>query len=424
MATEYDPRVVDAELDALADLPAIALEGAKGVGKTRTAERRARTVFALDNPLELELAAADPSRLIRGTPPILIDEWQRMPSSWDLVRRAVDGAPTTSRFLLTGSATPRAPTHSGAGRIVRLRIRPLSLVERGAGREPTVSLASLLTGENPAVEGSTTFTLADYVQEICQSGLPALRNLSDRAVRAELDGYIENIVEREFPELQYVVRRPATLLRWLRAYAAATSTVASFEALRDAATPGEREKPSKATTQAYRDVLERLWILDPIPGWLPTRNHLRRLSTAPKHNLADPALAARLLGADVGALIGTDNRAPLAGHDSALVGQLFESLVTLGVRVLAQSVEARVGHFRTHEGKHEVDLIVERADHRVVALEVKLKATVDDSDVRHLRWLKAEIGSNLLDMVVLTTGLHAYRRQDGVAVVPAILLGP
>ncbi len=424
MANAYTPRIVDAELDALADLPAISIEGAKGVGKTRTAARRARTSFALDNPLELELATADPSRLTRGAPPILIDEWQRMPASWDLVRRAVDDAPATSRFILTGSATPRAPTHSGAGRIVRVRMRPLSLAERSWPDKPTVSLAALLTGAVPTIDGSTTFTLADYVREVCQSGFPALQGLSGRSARAELDGYVENIVEHEFPELQYIVRRPATLLRWLRAYAAVTSTAASFETLRDAATPGEREKPSKATTQAYRDVLERLWIIDPIPAWLPTRNHLRRLGAAPKHNLADPALAVRLLGADAGALMGTGDTPPLAGRDMTLAGQLFESLVALGVRVFAQGAGARVGHFRTHEGRHEVDLIVERADQKVVALEVKLKYNVDDSDVHHLLWLKHQIGPDLLDMVILTTGAHAYRRKDGVAVVPAILLGP
>lgn len=425
MADKYLLRVVDDELDELLpSLPAVALEGAKGVGKTVTARRRARTVHALDAPGALELFAADPRRLGLGDPPVLLDEWQRVPASWDLVRRAVDDDPSPGRFILTGSAAAAGGTHSGAGRIVRLRMRPMTLAERGVAK-PTVSLRELLAGRRPTLQGSTTIALDRYAEEICRSGFPGLRSLPDRALRAQLDGYLDRVIDRDLEvEVGRPVRAPAALRRWLTAYGAATATTAAYDVVRDAATPGELDKPAKATALAYRDALERLWILDPLPAWLPTLSHLRRLGSAPRHHLADPALAARLLGVEPGALLEAGTLGPLTPRDGTLLGQLFESLVTLGVRVYAQAAEARTGHLRTHGGEHEIDLIVERGDHRILAIEVKLAQTIRDDDVRHLRWLRSQLGNDVLDAIVLTTGADAYRRPDGIGVVPAALLGP
>ena len=422
--TPYRQRVVDAELDALLpQLPAIAIEGAKGVGKTATAVRRAATVYAMDDPTLRELAAADPSRVVTGPPPILIDEWQRLPESWDLVRRAVDAGAKPAAFLLTGSATTTTATHSGAGRIVRVRMRPLSLAERGRDR-PTVSLGMILRGERPTIVGHSSARLQDYAEDICRSGLPGLRDLHDRALRAQLDGYLNRIIDRDFAEMGRAVGNPAALRRWMAAYAAATATTASYETIRDAATAGDGDKPAKTTVIPYRDVLERLWILDPLAAWRPTRNHIARLASAPKHHLADPAFAARLLGADVDALVDGRPLGPAIARDTPLLSQLFESLVALSVRVYAQGAEATVKHLRTQRGEHEVDLIVERGDHRIVAIEVKLGAVPDEHDLRHLRWLREQVGDDLVDAIVITTGADAYRRPDGIAVVPAALLGP
>jgi hypothetical protein len=210
----------------------------------------------------------------------------------------------------------------------------------------------------------------------------------------------------------------------MAAYAAATATTASFETIRDAATGGQGEKPSKTTTQPYREILERLWIVDPVPAWLPSRNRLNRLAQPPKHHLADPALAARILGLDADALLsGGGTQLPIP-REGPLLGSLFESLVTLDVRVYAQAAEAQVSHLRIQGGRQEIDLIVERADQRVLAIEVKLGGTVDDDDVKHLVWLSNRIGDDLLDAIVIHTGPQAFRRKDGIAVVPAALLGP
>jgi predicted AAA+ superfamily ATPase len=423
---DYRRRMLDDELDELtAALSAVAIEGPKAVGKTATALQRTTTVFELDDPDQRSIAEADPSIVVDAEPPVLIDEWQYVPAVWDKVRRADDAGARPGQFILTGSAAPPPDTgtHSGGGRIISVRMHPLSLAERIA-TQPTVSLKHLLTGERATVAGETAHGIAEYTREILASGFPGLRRLADRPLRAALDGYLARIVDRDFPELGHTVRNPAALRRWMTAYAAATSTTATWETIRDAATGGEQAKPARTTVSPYRDILERLFILDPVPAWKPTRNHIAELGLPPKHQLADPALAARLLGATERTLLQGEAPGPAIPRDGTLLGALFESLVTLSVRVYAQASEAAVGHLRLHRGDHEIDLIVERDDGRAVAIEVKLNPTPPAASVKHLKWLAAEIGDELLDSVVITAGSRAYRRPDGIAVVPAALLGP
>ena len=404
-------------------LPAVVIEGPRAVGKTETALRRARTVHRLDDGRKLAIVRGEPERLLAGDPPILIDEWQRYPDSWDMVRRRVDADPGTARFLLTGSAAPATqPTHSGAGRIVTLRMHPMSLTERGI-TEPTVSLAELLSGSRPPLTGRSAMKLSDYALETERSGFPAIRQL-DRGLRQrQIDSYLDRIVEHDIDELGTGVRDRASLRRWLEAFAAATATTAAYTSIRDAATPGVGDPPSMATIAVYRRVMEQMWIIEELPAWLPTRSRLRRLAASPKHHLTDPALAMSALGLDAEALLDGISSPQVTQRDGTLLGNLFESLVAQSVRVYAQASRARVSHLRTRGGEQQVDLIVERRDGRVVALEVKLAAAVDDSDVRHLRWLADRIGDNLLDAAVISTSHEAYRRQDGIGVIPAALLG-
>jgi hypothetical protein len=243
-------------------------------------------------------------------------------------------------------------------------------------------------------------------------------------VRAELDGYIELALDRDIEESGRTIRRRETLRRWLRAYAAASSQTTSLEKIRDAASTMSEGAPTRATVGRYLEALQATWLIEPLPGWVPTPNELRRLTTGPRHQVVDPAIAARLLGLSADALLAGSSAGPFTARASTAFGALFESLVTLDVRVYAQASEARVYHLRTKGGEHEVDLIVEGLARRVVAIEVKLASTVDDADVRHLRWLREQLGPDLLDAAIVTTGPYAYRRPDGIAVIPAALLGP
>lgn len=417
LRSTYLRRHIDSELDdLLPQLPAVAIDGPKGVGKTATASRRAGAVLQLDDPTTRQLVAADPHSQLSRAEVVLIDEWQHLPEIWDIVRREVD-AHTDRTFLLTGSATPTpgADTHSGAGRIVSMRLRPLSLSER-AGTEPTVMIADLFDPE-ARVEGSTTFGLSDYAREICASGLPDVTVLSPRARRYALESYVRSVIDRDIPEQGLAVRKPATLRAWMAAYAAATSSTTEYVKILDAATSGDSDKPSKTTTLAYRDVLTKLWLLDPIPAWLPSLSPLTRLVQSPKHQLADPALVTTLLNLSEETLLSG------ATGSGELFGRLLESLATLTVRSAGAAAEANTFHLRTRGGQQEIDLILERYDGAVIAFEVKLARTVDDDDVRHLHWLGEKLGPRLKNKVILTTGPDAYRRRDGVAVIPLALLG-
>jgi predicted AAA+ superfamily ATPase len=422
---DYGRRVIDDILDdTLPDLAAIAVEGAKGVGKTATASRRAASVLTLSDPRVRASVAANYDLVTQLDAPVFIDEWQLEPQVWDRVRQAVDDDPRAGgRFLLAGSASvaPGVRIHSGAGRIVSLLLRPMALSERGI-ETPTVSLRALLTG-GAAIAGQTSLNTRDYVDEILRSGFPGIRDLPPAARTRQLDGYLTRIVQHDMPENGIRVRRPNALRAWLRAYAAATATTTDYTKILNAATAGQAEKPAKTTAETYREHLTRLFILDPLEAWTPAFAPLKRLTYSPKHHLVDPALAARLVGVgERGLLVGTG---PVPSPRTATwLGALFESLAVQSVRVYADAAGASVGHLRTKNGDHEIDIVAEAEDGTCVAIEVKLADTVSDADVKHLTWLHGQLGDRLIDRVVLNTGPLAYRRRDGVAVVPLALLGP
>ena len=399
-------------------LPAILLDGPKAVGKTSTATQRAKTIKRLDRPDERTLAAVNPDWITQGEIPILLDEWQRTPDVWGEIKSAVDRDFSGGQYLLTGSL-PSAETHSGAGRITAIRMRPLSIAEREIER-PTVSLGRLLDG-SANIEGETAIGINDYAKELMKSGFPAIRTLTGRALRVALDGYIERIIDADVKEVGLSIRKPASLKSWITAYAAATATTASWETIRDAANSGSNEPPAKSTVIPYRDALTRLRILDELPAWTPSQNRFAKASLAAKHFLADPALALRLMNFDSES-IQTASHFGKAKYDSPLIGRMFEALAVQSVQTYAQASSASMAHLRESNGRHAIDMIIEREDGRVLAIEVKLSSTPDPSDGKHLKWLKSEIGEQLIDSVVIYAGKFAFR-NEGIAYVPLALLG-
>ena len=410
---EYTHRTIDLQLDELLnDLPAIAHDGPKGVGKTETARRRAATTIKLDEAAGRELYLAT-THLNSLKTPIFIDEWQTIPDSWNKIRHYVDDGASAASFLLAGSATPADPqgTHTGAGRIISLRMRPMGLHERNV-HPTTVSLNQLFSSTSP-VEGTSSFEMRDYTEEIMRSGLPGIRNFSKRGRTVQLESYLTRIVDRELPDAGYNLRNPQHFHQWLRAYAAATGTTTSYAKL-SAAVHQDGTQPAKITTQAYREHLSRIWILDPLPGWLPAFNPLKRIGQSPKHYLADPALSASLLN------INPNN---IFSSKQEFLGPLFEALSVLTVRVLSAGMWAKCYHLRNNNGTHEIDMIIENEDGRILPVEIKLKSVIDERDVRHIHWLRNNWDGDLAPGLVITTGQHAYRRADGIAVVPLALLG-
>ena len=414
--SDYLKRVIDYEIaQVFTQLPALCIAGAKGVGKTETTQRLARTTYQLDQVDTRTILQADPRLFLQQPPPVLLDEWQLLPETWDTVRRAVDAGARPESFLLTGSASPKpgVQTHSGAGRIITLRMRPLTLSERGIAT-PTVSLRGLFAGDE-AVTGSSDLTASDYADAICQTGLPGFQQLTGRALRLAVDSYLRDALDKDIFTQGYFTRTPHTLRAWLRSYAQATATTASYAQILEGATAGEGDKPSSETTRTYRDFLTKLWILEPLEAWQPLGSGWKRLTSSPKHHLVDPGFAARLLD-----LESQDLLTPAGAN---MYGALFESLAVLCVRVFAQALEATVGHFRTRAGEHEVDLVLQGRGGAIVALEVKTANRVGDHDVKHLLWLRERVGEKMRAAAVLYGGKQAYMRKDGIAVVPLGCLG-
>jgi len=403
-------------------LPALSIDGAKAVGKTVTASRYAKQILRLDIDENIDLLGGGLSVLREQEKPLLIDEWQRYPQSWDYVRRLVDEDYSSGQYLLTGSAVPRkVKTHSGAGRIVRLRMRPLSLAEREL-EEPKISLSSLLDNSVDEVSGASMLNLTDYIREITASGFPGLRHLSENLREVQLDSYLTNIADKEFPENDIIVRKPDILTKWLIAYAAATATTTSYEKILVASTAGEAQKPSKSTTLSYRDALDSLFITDRVDAWLPTMNTFSSLGKSPKHFLADPALTARLLHISTKQLITGAATAMLQPEKGTTLGRLFEALIALSLQSYAQANSAQLRHFRSSKGDREVDFIIEKG-FSVVAVEAKTSASITSEDVKHLNWLAKTYPDYSITRIVLNTGKFAYTRKDGVHVIPAALLG-
>jgi predicted AAA+ superfamily ATPase len=305
---------------------------------------------------------------------------------------------------------------------------PLSLAERGLC-EPTVSIGAMLAAENPfaaTVEGETDMTVDGYIYEMAASGLPGIRKYDTKNRKLALESYFDNILSHEFNQQGLRLRQPATLLRWLRAYSAAVATDAGYNEILDAATSGEGSKPAAKTTISYREALSDLWLIDELSPWIDGENFFSGLKRSPKHYLADPAFAVYLLGLDEGILSGPSGWPERAGRFDqkygSVLGRLFESLIQLSLNAYASCNNAKLYFIATHAGDREIDFVIQGGV-KLVACEVKFAPTVSDADCKHLLWLKEKLGSELTDAMVVTTGVLAYRRKDGVAVVPAALLG-
>lgn len=418
MGEFYRRRYLDERLEyVLPHFPAVAIEGMRGVGKSTTAGQHARTIYNLEKDAPLAALRADVSEIESQPSPVFIDEWQRFPPVWDAVRQAVDAGAAGGSFLLSGSAglEPGITTHTGAGRIVSLRMRPMTLEERQVVT-PTVRLSELFTGSSQ-IAGKTEWRAADYAEAIVRTGLPGLSQIPLDLLPQALDSYIYRSVDVEMADQNLPQRSVDSLRAWLRSYAGYVSTDAGYNEILDAATPGQGDKPQARTAASYRDRLAGLWILDPLPAWaLPgSASSASQLKTSPVHHLADPGLAARILDLNVDDL--------LLPESGLVFGRLFESLACLCVRAGAELLGWKVGHLRTRGGSHEVDLVVQQSATKIVGIEVKLAREIGDDDVKHLLWLREKLGSACKDLIVLTAGGVAYRREDGIAVVPLALLG-
>lgn len=413
----YLPRYADAQLQQiLGMMPAVSIDGARGVGKTSTALQVARTAYRLDEEAAFDTFTYAPKHFLTQPTPVLVDEWQRYPAALDHVRRAVDEGAADGSYILCGSAAPQPgqTVHTGAGRIVHLLMRPMTLAERGFS-QPIISLDELLQG-GPGQDfyGTSPHEPTDYVEQIVGSGWPAVVGRPLAAARLFLDGYLQDLFDTNLSAAGYDTRSPHSLRQWLTSYAAMTATSSDYGEILDHATGDQAEKPSKNTTLRFRDALSRLWLLDPLEAWVPAGKVASKLKMRPVHHLVDPGLAVHLLDLDADQL--------LLPQNGKTLGRMFEALATLCVRSYAQHRGWRVGYLRTRDGAREVDLVVQAAANRVIGIEVKLNAKIDDEHVKHLLWFRQALGADCAATAVLYPGKIAYRRPDGIYVIPLDLL--
>lgn len=415
---DYRERLADGIVaGALATFGAVIVQGPRAVGKTTTGLHLAASSVRLDASSELAaLAETSPAVVLAGAVPRLIDEWQLAPTLWNAVRHEVDVRGSAGQFILTGSATPSddVTRHSGAGRFRRVALRPMTLVESGESTRQ-VPFSALFDGDRVAGVGGPS--VEDYARLVVRGGWPALVTDSRRSATEYLTAYLDDIARVDIPGIE-ARTDPVRMLALLRALARNTATEAT--ATRLAAEAEIDERPNAVSPQSvrkYLDMLTRVFVIEEQPAWAPHLRSKVRLRVQPKWHFVDPSLAAAALGAQPRALL----------DDPRTLGLFFESLAVRDLRVHAQTLGGNVFHYRDETGL-EVDAIVELADGRWAAFEIKLGgARFVDNAASNLAKLAGKVSSQraaqLRSLNVVTAGTTSYTRPDGVNVVALGHLG-
>lgn len=412
---DYDRIAHEGVQARLARNGAVLIEGAKAVGKTTTALALCASHVRLDRDAAARAAAsADPTLVLEGSTPRLIDEYHLVPGIWEAVRGTVDARRAKGQFVLTGSSTPdpEATSHSGAGRIARTVMRTLSQFERGRSTGRT-SLAALLEGKTPDPDTART-SVRDAIDALAIGGWPGHADLDPASAMDANAEYLDTIVHVDLPRANGARRDPAALMRFLRGYARNVATNASLARI---AAHGERTLAPNTRTD-YLRALERLFLVENQEAWAPRLRSRIRLTTTPKRHLTDPSLAVAALGA-------TPER--LLGSEIEWAGFLFESLVIHDLRVLAGPQRTQVRYYQDNKGL-EIDAIVERRDGRWLGVEVKLGAPQIDVAATNLLAMREKLDdaarATCSALVVIIADSPTYLRRDGVIVTSLASLGP
>lgn len=420
MAANYLKRIVDAELSELLGASgAVLIEGAKASGKTATALRAASSSVMLDvDDNARQMASLEPAMVLAGNTPRLIDEWQIEPSIWNHVRREADRRSHPGQFILTGSAVPAddASRHTGAGRFTRLRMRPLSLYEAGRSSDE-ISLGGLLDGRSQRAERSE-LSIASAAELICAGGWPGNIGKPLSAALRVNRGYVDEICRADLSRVSGKRRDPIKVERLVRSLARNIATpVAASTLAADVGGSGSGNGLKRDTAAEYMEDLERLMVVENQPAW---GEHLRSratLRTTPVRHFVDPSIAVAALRASPESLL----------RDLQFLGFLFKSMAVRDLRIYAQAADARVYHYREQDGL-EVDAIVEAADGRWAAFEIKLGERRIAEGAKSLRRLaeRARGSGHEPPAALAVITLNGYGFTDGneVGIIPIGALGP
>ena len=402
----YRSRLVDPLIDVLfSQLSALMVIGPRAAGKTTSAKRGAATTVRLDREAEAVAFAADPDAALRGLPePVLLDEWQAVPSVLGAVKRAVDAEPRPGRFLLTGSVRAELENEvwPGTGRLVRLAMYPMTVRER-LGRLGAPTFFDRLAEGGELTTPPDPPDLRGYVELALRGGFPdpALR-LSGQPRQAWLESYVEDLLTHDVAVLEQGRRDSRRLRRYFEAYALNSGALAERKTIYDAA------GVNKATAIAYEDLLESLLIAEAVPAW--RSNRLKRLVHQPKRYLIDPALIAAALRLETQDVM----------SDGGMLGRVLDTFVAAQLRpeLAVSTSRPRLHHLRTEQGRHEVDLVAELVGGGLIGIEIKAGAAPTAGDAKHLAWLREELGERFVAGAVLHTGPRQYGLGERIVAAP------
>ena len=417
----YKQRVADTELsEQLEASGAVLIEGAKWCGKTTTGLHMAHSaVFMQDEDKAADyqrMAATKPSLLLQGDTPRMIDEWQDAPVLWNAVRFEVDKRRQMGQFILTGSAVPSDDErrHTGTGRIAKLRMRPMTLWESGESNG-SVSMAELFSS-SPEVAEQSNLSIEQLAFALCRGGWPASIGMKEKAALRVARNYVDEVVDLDIHRVDGVERNPQRVRKLLQSLARNISTMASNETIMRDVTSDDTTL-STATYASYMNALRRIFVVDNVDAWLPALRSKTAIRTSPKRHFVDPSIAAVLLRTNPEGLL----------QDFKTFGFLFEDLCARDLRVYAQANDGDVYHYHD-KNELECDLVVSLRDGRWAGIEVKLGRNEEEDAAKNLNKLASKIDEEKMNkpsfLMILTAGQFAYRREDGIYVVPIGCLKP
>jgi predicted AAA+ superfamily ATPase len=414
----YYKRIADGLLEErLHSSGAILIEGPKWCGKKATATRASKSQLYMQDPDKalsyLKAADTKPSLLLQGETPRLLDEWQSAPVLWDAVRFMVDqrgGLP--GQFILTGSSVPKdgVVKHTGTGRISRLTMRPMSLYE-SLESNGGISLKDIFDG-NKKIECYSDLTIEKIAFAIVRGGWPASVGVDEKIALRHAVDYVEAVINADISRVDGVEKSPVRVRALMRSLARNISTMATIRTIRDDIALGDADASvSEKTISQYLSALDRIFVTENLPAWNPALRSKTAIRTSAKRHFVDPSIATAVMRLTPSRLL----------EDFNYFGLLFESLCTRDLRVYAEAIDGQVFHYHDASGL-ESDTVVCLNDGRWAAIEVKLGAKEIEKAAEHLLKLKEKVNTDKMKepsfLMILTGTEFAYRRDDGVFVVP------
>jgi predicted AAA+ superfamily ATPase len=416
---EYRSRIVDSILqDKLEAKGAVLIEGPKWCGKTTTAAQKAASILHMDNPSEkeqnLSLARINPLRLLKGDTPRLIDEWQLAPTLWDTIRYEVDQRAKMGQFILTGSAVPpdtKEITHSGTGRFSWLMMRPMSLFESGDS-SGEVSLKELFSG-NLDVDGENQNDIEKLAFLICRGGWPGAIGLKEKAALQQAFDYYDGVVKSDINRADGNNKNEERVKRIMRSFARNQGSQVANTVIAGDILANDSASINEDTVHTYIDALKKIFVIEDMRAWNPNLRSKSAIRTSDTRYYVDPSIAAASLG------VGPDDLI----NDLNTYGLFFETLCVRDLRVFAQSLDGSVYHYKDNTGL-ECDAVVHLRNGKYGLIEIKIGGeTLINEGAANLKKLAEKIDTTKMKtpsflMVLTGVGQYAYKREDGILVVP------